>query len=84
MSPNVKYSISVFDKHSEKYIGEINFTRPVEIGELRLLLKIANDSEQLYDDYPIDSLAAAKIEKLTDKSFDLNKFEYFLSCERID
>ncbi|ELF6209354.1 MULTISPECIES: DUF7683 domain-containing protein [Pseudomonas] len=73
MNPNVKYSISVFDKHSEKYIGELNFINPIEIGELRLLLKIANDSEQLYDDYPIDSLAAAKIEKLTDSSLDLNK-----------
>lgn len=84
MNPTVKYSISVFDKHSEKYIGDINFISHIEIGKLRSLIKIAGDSELLYDDYPIDSIAAAKIEELTDGTFDLDNFEYFLSCERID
>ncbi|MDD2115836.1 hypothetical protein NP554_28990 [Pseudomonas asiatica] len=84
MPPKVKYSISVFDKYSEKYIGEFEFINHIEVNELRSILRIGEDQDQLYDEYPIDLQAAKKIEKMTNGSFDLSKFEYFLSCERTD
>lgn len=84
MLPNVKYSISVFDKYTERYIGELEFINHIEANELRSILRIGEDSDQLYDEYPIDLQAAKKIEKMTNGLFDLSKFEYFLSCERTD
>lgn len=84
MTPKVKYSISVFDKHTEKYIGALEFINQIEVSELRSILGIGEDSDQLYDEYPIDLQAAKKIEKMTNGLFDLSKFEYFLSCEKMD
>jgi len=83
MNHKVKRYISVFAKGGDELIDEINFIHKPNPAELRQIFGINDPTDNLYNEYPIDIKTAIKLNGLIAGVFDLDKFDYFLSCERL-
>ena len=71
--------ISVFDRSDEHYVGDIEFKIQPKLTFLQELFVISRDSP-MYDEYPIDPQIADRLAVLINDRFDLERFEYYLSC----
>lgn len=72
--------ISVFEKAGDAYVMDIPFVSQPTLQLLRELFSSGAD-DPMYDEYPIDAQIAKRLAPFIRKPLDLERFEYFLSCD---
>ncbi|MDO1510415.1 MULTISPECIES: hypothetical protein [Neisseria] len=70
--------ISKFEKFGEEFIGVLNFKNE---PSLEFLQTIFNETGPMYEEYWITKEIAEIIEPYLDEKLEINKYDYFLSCE---
>ncbi len=74
----VRRYISVFDRCSEQFLGELSFSHE---PPLTVLQAIFDAEDYLVEEYPITLDAAAQLRSYIEGDFDFEQHDYFLSCE---
>ena len=72
--------ISVFEKAGEAHVKDLPFVNQPTLQMLHGIFAAADD-DPMYDEYPIDARIALRLAPLVQEPFDLERFEYFLSCD---
>ncbi|WP_420832908.1 DUF7683 domain-containing protein [Pseudomonas kermanshahensis] len=83
MTHKTRRYISIFAKGSDELVNELDFAQQPSVATLRTIFNINDPADRLYNEYPIDTNAAANLKSLVNGFFDLNHYDYFLSCEQI-
>jgi hypothetical protein len=74
--------ISVFQKTGEAHVKDLPFARQPTLELLRDIFSISSD-DPMYDEYAIDAQIAKRLAPFFQEPLDLERFEYFLSCDEV-
>lgn len=74
--------ISVFEKAGENHVSDIEFNKLPDLRFLQTLFNVQSDNP-MYDVGVIDEQRATQLAPFISSQFDLDRFDYFLECDRM-
>jgi len=78
----VRRYISVFEKAGDNHVSDVEFDRIPDLIFLQALFNVQSDNP-MYDVGVIDEQRAAQLAPFISGQMDLDRFDYFLECDRV-
>jgi hypothetical protein len=75
-----KRTLEIFRKDGDDSLVGICYIEGLSLDDLQRMFNI-EQSNPMFDGYPVTTLQKEALEKATGMEIDLSKFDYFVSCE---